>query len=136
MLVKFDEFTDDLESPLRITQHPRSQVAVRGARVSFRCEYQLADQQQHTSQDRGVVRWMFEEIAPSNSHIRLKHLNDIEQFEFDTNALHILSYEPSIHTGLYRCLVNTTWTNPSFAVLSLPANLSLARMNLTYSLLK
>lgn len=112
-------------APFRIIQQPRSQVAVRGARVSFRCDYELIS----VSASDVNIKWLFDDS--SSSSVRLRQLTDIEQFEFDTSALHILAYDPTIHTGIYRCLLNSSQT----ALLSLPANLSLARKssNLTHS---
>lgn len=96
-------------------------MAVRGARVSFRCDYEITNPNLSASDVN--IKWLFDDNVATDISIRFRQLIDIEQFEFDTSALHILAYDPSTHTGLYRCLLNSSTTS----LLSLPANLSLAR---------
>lgn len=123
---------DDLlwsSPPLQIRQHPHSQIAIAGSRVTFRCEYATTTTDSSLQRDERVrVSWLFDASSSSTTTSTPKFikLTDIEQFDFDTNALHILAYNPTLHTGQYRCLVNSSLTSPPLVLLSQPANLSLA----------
>lgn len=142
-VVKLNDELVPARVPIRLTQAPRSQVAMRGARVTFRCDYEVdgftttsttTTSSDDASSSRVTIKWLFEEASATTTTLpKMRHLTDIDQFEFDTNALHILAYEPRMHSGFYRCLVNSTVTSPSLALLSPPANLSLARMLLFFS---
>ena len=114
--------------PVKITQHPQSQVAEQGSEVTFRCEYETrssfnsmstSSQSSLLTFDANIkITWLFNQRELSNNHPK--------NFQINHNHLTVSSYKPRINSGEYRCLINNTLFSPPFVILSEPATLSLA----------
>ena len=123
--------------PLRITQQPQSQIALAGAKVVFKCEYESSQALGYDSTSIRV-RWLFN-LKPilakseqrDDTDLSLNGLNYVinNQYSVDKNRLVVIAFDPQAHAGQYRCLVNNTLFSPPLVVLSEPANLSLARID-------
>ena len=123
--------------PLTIRQHPASQVAIRGHRVTFKCDFDAATDQStltHTV-DYSTVRmsWLRDSTpveATSTRDDDDEHRAPLTtQYVLDRNSLVILAYEPLKHSGQYRCMINHTMYTPPLVVLSEPAQLSAASLD-------
>ena len=120
--------------PLRITKQPQSQIAIPGSKVVFKCDYESSQSLGYDSSSIRI-RWLFN-LKPilvkseqrDDTDLSLNGLNYVinNQYSVDKNKLVIVSYDPQVHSGQYRCLVNNTLFSPPLVVLSEPANLSLA----------
>lgn len=116
------ELVDSSKAPLRIVQHPVSQVVVYGSRVVFKCGYELDG----VSGDEASVQvtWLFQHATRNTFH---KFRSNDESA--NKNQFTIYSFAPDSHTGQYRCVVNLTTGGQSLSMLSQPANLSLASID-------
>jgi hypothetical protein len=145
-----DEIVDSnfQELPIRIVEQPQSQTAISQQRVVFKCDYEASAMsgaggvEQVTQLSEFIkVRWLFNSklirATASNSNADSGLSEDESaafagntvsnaQYMLDKNRLIISKYEPSLHTGQYRCFINNTLFSPPFVMLSEPANLSLA----------
>lgn len=114
--------------PVKITQHPQSQVAEQGAQVIFRCEYETrtsfnsistsSEASRLNFNDNIKITWLFNQRELNNDHPK--------NYRVQHNQLTVSSYKPRINSGEYRCLINNTLFSPPFVILSEPAELSLA----------
>ena len=132
--------------PLTIKQHPQSQIAIKGNRVTFKCDFEAAassnDPDTHIQSTKTQtidyslikVSWLHDsrlvEATSSNepSSPLMATLN-VNQYVIDHNSLVILAYEPHKHNGQYRCMLNNTMFSPPLILLSEPASLSTATIN-------
>jgi hypothetical protein len=116
--------TQQQQLPVRIIKHPESQIASHGSRVTFKCEYEITNNNQPQLQSIATN-------ANENLNVKIKWLHNLNPIKFDNylierNNLIILNYEPNKHSGQFRCLINNTLFSPPLVILSQPANLSLA----------
>ena len=124
--------------PLTIRQQPVSQVALKGNRVTFKCEFEAASNEEPgriqstltQTIDYTVIKisWLHDGIPviATNTDDPSQSLLTRTQYVIDRNSLVILAYEPLKHSGQYRCLINNTMFAPPLVILSEPANLSVA----------
>ena len=120
--------TDENENslPVRIVNHPKTQIGLRSNQIVFNCEYELSQQNlglisspsSFDSDSFIHVKWLFN-LTP----ISIKQGSDLLT---ERNKLIIRSFDPSTHVGQYRCLINNTLFSPPLVILSEPANLTLA----------
>lgn len=142
-----DELVVDSEQmPLRIVGQPQSQIALKGSRVTFKCDYEVASSLDAQQIEASIkVKWLFnlKQLIVSRKSVDDDEvdlmsqnfvLNTNQQYSMDKNRLTIAAYDPSVHTGQYRCLINNTLYSPPLVILSEPANLSLASKQSSSSL--
>lgn len=130
-----DSILVDEQMPLRIVGQPQSQIALKGSRVTFKCDYEAASSLSEQQIEASIkIKWLFNLkqliVTRKSDELDLMSqnfvLNTNNQYSVDKNRLIIGSYDPSVHTGQYRCLINNTLYSPPLVILSEPANLSLA----------
>jgi hypothetical protein len=139
--------------PLTIKQQPQSQIAIKGNRVTFKCDFEASSaasndvdattattlpRQMQSTQAQTIdysiikVSWLHNsrpvEATSSNEQSSLSTLN-ANKYVLDRNSLVILSFEPHTHNGQYRCMINNTMFSPPLIMLSEPADLSAASMS-------
>jgi hypothetical protein len=96
---------------LRIKQHPQSQIASKGSKIVFKCEYETDENASNSVK----VSWLF------NANL----LSPNGQYSIERNRLVVLNFEPSFQSGQYRCMVNSS----QLVVISEPANLTQASID-------
>lgn len=94
------------------------------SKVIFSCDYELDEQIIDKTSIK--INWLFSSTSLVDQGLD-KFLDKESKFQFDKNRLIILSYDPLIHSGQYRCLLNSTTNN--LVLLSLPANLTQAKID-------
>ena len=121
----------DLSLPVRIVKHPKSQIALRNAKVVFNCEYETSHQNLPTTKiqtdsDSFIsVKWLFN-LSPLKQQQQQQQQREGSEYLIEKTRLIINSFDPSKHIGQFRCLINNTLFSPPLVILSEPANLTLA----------
>lgn len=114
--------------PVKLIQHPQSQIAQAGASVTFKCEYETrssfssittSSSNQLNIDNNIKIKWLF----------NLREMIDRGNFNIEHNQLVIKSYKPRVNSGEYRCLINNTLFSPPFVILSEPATLAPAHID-------